>query len=89
LGLAGLAETGAIDLAAAVGTAETVGEAVDQAAARVVVRPLADADRNRIIDVLIGEIGGDATSPRDPATLRMLAPVIVALLASAPYLQLR
>ncbi|WP_420426543.1 DUF1800 domain-containing protein [Algiphilus sp.] len=89
LGLTALAETGAIDLAATVATAETVADAVDMAAARVVVRAIADPDRNRIIDYLVGEIGGSATSPQSPGTLRALAPLIIALLASAPYLQLR
>lgn len=89
LGLSSLAETGALDLEAAIGPAETLAEAVDHAAERLVVRPMADADRARIVDYLVGQSGSSADAPQSATTLRALAPLIVALLASAPYLQLR
>lgn len=89
LGLSSLDDAGALDLEGAIGTATTIAEAVDQAAARLVVRPLADTDRQRMLDYLAGEVGSDADAAQAPTTLRALAPLIIALLASAPYLHLR
>jgi len=89
LGLVTLPDAGAFEIEATVGSADTLAEALDQAAAQLVVRPLADSDRGHMIDLLVAESGVAADAPQSPATMRALAPLIVALLASAPYLQLR
>ncbi len=69
--------------------AGSIAELIDTAAAALLYRELATADRDILIDWLVTETGVAADEPLDVPTLASIAPFVVAMLVSSVYFQLR
>ncbi|MEW6169439.1 MAG: DUF1800 domain-containing protein [Pseudomonadota bacterium] len=79
----------AFDPARAAGAAQSLSALVSEVEARLLYRPLAAPDRQRVLDWLVAETGADAEAVLAAGTRAAVVPALVALLVSSPYFQLR
>lgn len=78
-----------IDYSAMLNGADTLLTMVDALSDRILMRPLADKDRELLLDWLTTETGQSDSTPLPAVTVDQLTPLIAAVLLSSAYYQLR
>ncbi len=78
-----------IDYAGMLNGANTLASILDALTAAILMRTIADADRDHLLQWLTGETGQADDAPLATATIDQLAPLIAAVLNSSAYFQLR
>ena len=78
-----------IDYASLTNNADTIGNILDALVDNVLMRPLSVEDRSSMIDWMVAEAGVAKDVTLDPGIPETIAPLVLAVLISSAYFQLR